>query len=202
MAAENAAVFGIFASRASAEAAVDQLTAAGFSTQDVSVLMSGMEGSKEFAAERNTKADATTGVAVGGVLGGTLGLLAGIGAVAIPGAGPLIAAGPIAASLAGLGVGGAVGGLVGALVGLGIPEYEAKLYGGRVKDGEVLLSIHCDRCEEVSDAMAILTAVGAVDIASFEEESSAGYGEHENDTELVTNTSAHARAEDKIEAIQ
>jgi hypothetical protein len=202
MAAESAAVFGIFASRESAEAAVDRLTAAGFSTEDVSVLMTGMEGSKEVAPERNTKADATTGVAVGGVVGGTLGLLAGIGAIAIPGAGPLIAAGPIVASLAGLGVGGAVGGLVGALVGLGIPEYEAKLYGGRVKDGEVLLSIQCVRCEEVSSARAILTAVGALDIASFGEESIAGYGVHENVTEFVTNTPAHATVEDKVEAIQ
>ena len=202
MAGENAAVFGIFASGASAEAAVDRLTAAGFSTEDVSVLMSGMEGSKEAAPERNTKADATTGLAVGGVVGGTLGLLAGIGAVVIPGAGPLIAAGPIVASLAGLGVGGAVGGLVGALVGLGIPEYEAKLYDGRVKDGEVLLSIHCVRCEEVSDARAILTAVGAVDIASFGEESIAGYGVHEDDTEFVTNSSEHARIADRAEAIQ
>jgi hypothetical protein len=196
MVAENAAVFGIFASRSSAEAAVEQLTAAGFSTQDVSVLMSGMEGSKELATERNTKADTTTGVAVGSVVGGTLGLLAGIGAVVIPGAGPLIAAGPIVASFAGLGVGGAVGGLVGALVGLGIPEYEAKLYGGRVKDGEVLLSIHCDRCDEVSDARAILTAVGAVDIASFEEESIARDGVCEDDTELVANPPSHARIVD------
>lgn len=197
----NAAVFGIFASRASAEAAVDQLTAAGFSTQDVSFLMSGMDGSNEAGTERNTKADASAGVAVGGVVGGTLGLLAGIGAVAIPGAGPLIAAGPIVASLAGLGVGGAVGGLVGALVGLGIPEYEAKLYDGRVMEGEVLLSIHCVRCEEVSDARAILTTVGAVDIASFGEESIDGDAIH-NGTELATNTPKYDGIADKVEALQ
>ncbi len=185
MTAENASVFGILASRARAQAAVDRLTAAGFSTQDVSVLMSGTEGSKEVATEGNTKADATTGVAVGGVVGGTLGLLAGIGAVVIPGAGPLIAAGPIVASLVGLGVGGAVGGLVGALVGLGIPEYEAKLYDGRVKDGEMLLSIQCARCEEVSNARAILTETGAVDIASFGEESIVGYGVHEDSAEFA-----------------
>lgn len=185
MTAETASVFGILASRASAEAAVERLTAAGFSTEDVSVLMSGTDASKEVVAERNTKADATTGVAVGGVVGGALGLLAGIGAVVIPGAGPLIAAGPIVASLAGLGVGGAVGGLVGALVGLGIPEYEAKLYDGRLKDGEMLLSIHCARGEEVSNARAILTETGAVDIASFGEESIVGYGVHEDNTEFA-----------------
>lgn len=190
MAAENAAVFGIFPSRASAEVAVDRLTAAGFSTQDISILMSGTEGLTELATERNTGApeEATTGVVVGGVVGGTLGLLAGIGALAIPGAGPFIAAGPIAASLAGLGVGGAVGGLVGALVGLGIPEYEAKLYDGRLKGGEVLFSIHCARSEQVSNARATLTAAGAVDIASFGEESIAGYGVHEDGTEFVTNS--------------
>ena len=204
MAAEKAAVFGIFASRVDAEAAVDRLTAAGFSPQEVSVLMSGTEGSKDFAKESNTKADATTGVAVGGVVGGTLGLLAGIGALAIPGAGPLIAAGPIVASLAGLGVGGAVGGLVGALVGLGIPEYEAKLYDGRVKEGEVLLSIHCVRSKEVSNARAILTDVGAADIAYFgeEEDHTAGYGMGEDATEFVTNTPTHARLFDNVDAIQ
>jgi hypothetical protein len=202
MAAENASVFGIFASRAGAEAAVDRLTAAGFSTQEVSILMSGTEGSKDSATESNTKADATTGAAVGGVVGGTLGLLAGIGALAIPSAGPLIAAGPIVASLAGLGVGGAVGGLVGALVGLGIPEYEAKLYDGRVKEGEVLLSIHCVRSDEVSNARAVLTAVGAVDVAYFGEESGDDYGMREDGTEFVTNTPAHARIADNVEAVQ
>ncbi len=172
MAAESAAVFGIFTSGTGAEAAIDRLTAAGFPSQDISVLMSEKDASKESAADETTKAagDATTGLGVGGVVGGTLGVLAGIGALAIPGVGPLIAAGPIIASLAGLGVvGGAVGGLVGALVGLGIPEYEAKLFDGRVKDGGVLLSIHCARFENVPKAREVLTAAGAEDIASGEE---------------------------------
>jgi hypothetical protein len=178
MAGKNTAAFGIFASRASAEAAVDRLTAAGFSNQDVSVLMSDNEGSKTFATEKNTKAPegATTGVGVGGAIGGTLGLLAGIGALAIPGVGPLIAAGPIMAALAGLGVGGAVGGLVGALVGMGIPEYEAKRYEGRVKDGGILLSVHCDSSEEISRAKEILKATGAEDIASSGEKSVSSHG--------------------------
>jgi heat induced stress protein YflT len=178
MAGKNTAAFGIFANRASAELAVDQLKAAGFSNQDVSVLMSDKEGSKEFATEKNTKAPegTTTGVGVGGAIGGTLGLLAGIGALAIPGVGPLIAAGPIMASLAGLGVGGAVGGLVGALVGLGIPEYEAKRYEGRVKEGGVLLSVHCDTSDEISKAKDILKAAGAEDIASSGEKSVSTHG--------------------------
>jgi hypothetical protein len=173
MAGKNTAVFGIYSNEAAAETAVDQVIASGFSNDDVSVLMSDIKGSKDFAAEKNTKAPegATTGVGVGGVVGGTLGLLAGIGALAIPGVGPLIAAGPIMGALAGLGVGGAVGGLVGALVGMGIPEYEAKRYEGRVKDGGILVSVHCDSSEEVSRAKQILKATGADDIASAGESS-------------------------------
>lgn len=168
MAGKNTAAFAIFSTRKAAESAVDQLTTAGFSNDDVSVLMSDKDGSKDFATEKNTKAPegTATGVGVGGVIGGTLGLLAGIGALAIPGVGPLIAAGPIMASLAGLGIGGAVGGLVGALVGMGIPEYEAKRYEGRINDGGILLSVHCDSSEEVSRAKDILKAAGGEDVAS------------------------------------
>ena len=173
MAGKNTAAFAIFLSRTAAEAAVDKLTSAGFSNQDVSVLMSDKAGSKDFATEKNTKAPegTATGVGVGGAIGGTLGLLAGIGVLAIPGVGPLIAAGPIMGALAGLGVGGAVGGLVGALVGMGIPEYEAKRYEGRVKDGGILVSVHCDSSEEVSRAKEILKAAGGDDIASSGEKS-------------------------------
>ena len=178
MAGKNTAAFGIYSTTSAAERAVDQLTAAGFSNQDVSVLMADRQGSKEFAAEKNTKAPegATTGAGVGGAVGGTLGLLAGIGALAIPGVGPLIAAGPIMGALAGLGVGGAVGGVVGALVGLGIPEYEAKRYEGRVKDGGILLSVHCDSSNEVSRAKDILNATGAEDISSSGEKSVSTHG--------------------------
>ncbi len=178
MAGKNTAAFGIYKDRTTAETAVDRLIAEGFSNQDVSVLMSDNSGSKDFATEKNTKAPegTTTGVGVGGVVGGTLGLLAGIGALAIPGVGPLIAAGPIMAGLAGLGIGGAVGGLVGALVGMGIPEYEAKRYEGRVKDGGILLSVHCDTSEEISRAKDILKATGAEDIASSGEKSVSTHG--------------------------
>jgi hypothetical protein len=178
MAGKNTAAFGIYSTNSAAERAVDQLKAAGFTNEDISVLMADRQGSKEFAAEKNTKAPegATTGVGVGGAVGGTLGLLAGIGALAIPGVGPLIAAGPIMASLAGLGVGGALGGVVGALVGLGIPEYEAKRYEGRVKDGGILLSVHCDSSDEVSRAKDILKATGAEDISSSGEKSVSTHG--------------------------
>ena len=104
--------------------------------------------------------------------------MAGIGALAIPGLGPFIAAGPIMAGLAGLGVGGAVGGLVGALVGMGIPEYEAKRYEGRVKDGGVLLSVHCDTSEEISRAKDLLKQTGAEDISSAGEKAVSSHGVH------------------------
>src|SRR5580704_6287388 len=116
MANKNVAVFGIYKSVQSAEAAVDHLMSAGFSNSAISVLLPDDESTRAFAHQKNTKAPegTTTGATTGGVVGGTLGLLAGIGALAIPGVGPLIAAGPIMATLAGVGVGGAVGGVVGA----------------------------------------------------------------------------------------
>jgi hypothetical protein len=178
MAGKNTAVFGIYPTRSAAESAVDRLNAAGFTNDDISVLLADKKSSEEFAHEKNTKAPegATTGVAAGGAIGGTLGLLAGIGALAIPGVGPLIAAGPIMAALAGVGVGGAVGGLVGALVGMGIPEYEAKRYEGRVKDGGILLSVHCETSEEISRAKDLLKQTGAEDIASSGEKSVSSHG--------------------------
>jgi len=173
MADKKTAVFGLYPTVDRAERAVDELVSASFSNADVSVLMADSQGSKDFAHEKQTKAPegTATGVAAGGTIGGTLGLLAGIGALAIPGVGPLIAAGPIMGALAGLGVGGAIGGLVGALVGMGIPEYEAKRYAGRVKEGGVLLSVHCDTSEEITRAKDILKRTGAEDIASAGEES-------------------------------
>jgi hypothetical protein len=177
MASKNTAVFGIYPSVAQAERAVDTLIQERFSNADVSVLLPDHQSSKEFAHEKHTKAPegTTSGVAAGGMLGGTLGLLAGIGALAIPGLGPFIAAGPIMAALAGVGVGGAVGGLVGALVGMGIPEYEAKRYEGRVKDGGVLLSVHCDTSEEITRAKDLLKRTGAEDIASSGEKAGEAY---------------------------
>ncbi len=179
MASKNTAVFGIYKNGALAERAVDRLVAAGYSNGDISVLLPDTQSSKDFAHEKNTKAPegVTTGVTTGGVIGGTLGLLAGVGALAIPGLGPFIAAGPIMGALAGLGVGGTVGGLVGALVGMGIPEYEAKRYEGRVKDGGVLLSVHCDTSGEITRAKELLAETGAEDISSTGEKAA---GSHDN----------------------
>ncbi len=165
---KKTSVFGLFSSSAAAERGVEALINAGFSNNAISVLMQDSQSTKDFAHEKHTKAPegTTTGVATGGVVGGTLGLLAGIGMLAIPGIGPFIAAGPIMGTLAGIGVGGTVGGLIGALVGLGIPEYEAKRYEGHLKSGGVLLSVHCDTADEITRAKAILTGTNATDIAA------------------------------------
>ena len=166
------AVFGLFNTRGQVEQAIDTLRTAGFRPADMSALLPDWGATSEVAHEKHTKAPegAATGAATGGVLGGGIGLLVGLGALAIPGLGPFIAAGPIMATLAGAGAGGAVGTLTGALVGMGIPEYEAKRYEGRVKDGGVLLSVHCDTSEDITRAKDILKRTGADDIASAGEE--------------------------------
>lgn len=169
----NTVIYGIYPSSASAESAVAALVKSGFTNNDISVLMPDLDSTREFAHENSTKTPegAATGAAAGGALGGTIGLLAGIGALTIPGVGPFIAAGPIVGALAGLGAGGAVGGLVGALVGMGLPEYEAKRYEGRVKEGGVLLSVHAGSADLVNRAKGILTHTGAEDISSSSEAS-------------------------------
>jgi hypothetical protein len=173
MAGKNTAVFGIYSNYANAEAAVGALKEAEFRNTDISVLLPENLGTKDLAHEKNSKAPegAAAGAASGAVIGGTLGWLVGIGALAIPGIGPLLAAGPIVAALAGMGVGGAVAGIGGALVGWGIPEYEAKRYEGRVKNGGILLSVHTDDSQWTKRAKEILKQTGAEDIASTGEAS-------------------------------
>jgi len=173
MAGKNTAVFGIYRDQLGVEEAVNALRAAGFRNTDISVLFPENQGTKDFAHEKHTKAPegTATGAGTGAVIGGTLGWLAGIGALAIPGVGPLIAAGPIVAALTGVGVGGAVGGVTGALIGMGIPEYEAKRYEGRVKEGGILLSVHSDNSDWTSKAKDILKRTGADDVASTGEAS-------------------------------
>jgi hypothetical protein len=171
--AKNKSVFGIYSSRSAVENAVLALKNAGFQQSDVSVLLPENLGNREIATEKNTKAPegATAGAGTGAVIGGTLGWLVGIGALAIPGLGPFIAAGPIMAALAGAGVGGAVGGVSGALVGMGIPEFEAKRYEGRLQKGGILVSVHCDTSEEVKRAKDILQRTSAEDISTAGETS-------------------------------
>ena len=175
------AVFCIATSEFQAESIVNELKVAGFSDNDVSVLFPDKTGTKDFAHEQHTKAPegAVAGAGTGGVLAGALGWLAGIGALAIPGVGPFIAAGPIMAALSAAALGAAVGGIAGALVGMGIPEYEAKRYEGKLREGNILISVHCETAAKAKRARDIFEQAGAHDISASGEASvkpEAGYG--------------------------
>jgi hypothetical protein len=167
-----------------ADAIVSKLRSAGFSDNDISVLFPDKGSTREFAHKKETKMPegATVGASTGGVVGGTIGLLAGIGALAIPGLGPFIAAGPIMAALSGGAIGAVGGGLTGALIGLGIPEYEAKRYEGKVKEGGILISVHSESNDETSRAKDILKEEGAHDISSTGEAHSDLKAEHISNT--------------------
>lgn len=155
-------VYGTFEDRDKVEKAVDRLRKEGFRSDDISVVFPDRELSKEFAIEKNTKAPegALAGGGTGLVLGGALGWLAGVGMIAIPGIGPLLAAGPIVAAIAGAGVGSAVGGIAGALIGLGVPELEAKRYEEEVKRGRILVSVRCDSVGQARAARTLLEDFG------------------------------------------
>lgn len=161
------AVFGIVKTENQAINIANQLQAAGFSPNDISVLFPDRTGTRDFAHEQHTKAPegAAAGAGTGAVLGGALGWMVGIGSLAIPGLGPFIAAGPIMAALAGAGAGAAAGGLAGALIGMGIPELEAKQYEGKIKNGNILLSVHAEDGKQVTRAKEILKNGGADDIS-------------------------------------
>jgi len=174
MSGKKTGVFGIYSTRFQVENATDSLIRTGFPAADISVLLpESLGGPKDMGTEKATKAPegAAAGVTTGGLIGGTLGVLAGVGLLAIPGLGPFIAAGPIMAGLAGLGVGGAVGGVTGALIGMGIPEFEAKRYEGRLQKGGILLSVHCNTSNEINRAKDVLKATGAEDVSSTGESS-------------------------------
>jgi hypothetical protein len=160
-------VFCIAANREQADQIVTWLKDSGFSNNDISVLFPDKGTTRDFAHQKNTKAPegAVAGASTGGIVGGALGWLAGIGALAIPGIGPFVAAGPIAAALSGAAVGAAVGGIAGALVGMGIPEYEARRYEGKVRSGNILISVHTEGAAEIAAARKIFEDAGAEDIA-------------------------------------
>jgi len=169
----NKSVFCIATSHEQANRIVDSLKSANFSNNDISALFSDKESSHDFAHEKNTKAPegAITGAGTGGAIGGALGWIAGIGALAIPGVGPFIAAGPIIAALSGAAIGATVGGVAGGLIGMGIPELEAKRYEGRLKEGNILISVHTENSDEIERATEIFTHAGAQDICSTSESS-------------------------------
>ncbi len=179
-------VFCIASTSSMANDIVSRLKSAGFADNDISVLFPDKNATRDFAHEKNTKAPegATIGAGAGGVVGGTLGLLAGIGLLAIPGVGPFIAAGPIMAALSGLAVGATAGGIAGGLVGLGIPELEAKQYEGKVKDGNILISAHSESAEQTTTAEEIFKAAGATDISHTGESAAPG-------VKKTTNTSSY-----------
>jgi len=173
------AVFGICRTQQEASQIVDELKRAEFSNDDISVLFPDKRGTKDFAHEKNTKAPegATTGAGTGGVLGAVLGGLAGAGALAIPGVGPFIAAGPIMGALSGGAIGAGTGGIIGALIGMGIPEYEAKRYEGKLKEGNIFISVHSDNAEETRRAKEIFSRNGADDVAATGEEKVTSHAE-------------------------
>jgi len=164
---KNKSVFGIYSTRAAVESAVEAFRQAGVANTDISVLLPENVGSKELVTERSTKAPegATAGAGSGALLGGALGWLAGMGALAIPGIGPFVAAGPLLTTLVGVGVGGALGGFTGALIGIGIPEYEAKRYEGKILKGGILLVIESRDPEEIPQIRSVMESTGAEDIA-------------------------------------
>src|SRR5262245_34035637 len=163
----NKAVVGLVKNPIQAEQIVAALQQGGFSTQDISALVSDENATRDFAHEKNTKAPegSAVGATTGGVLGGTLGVLAGIGTLAIPGLGPFIAAGPIMAALSGAAVGASVGAIAGALIGMGIPELEARQYESNVKASNIISSVHSDDADQRANAKQILQNGGATDIA-------------------------------------
>jgi hypothetical protein len=166
-------VFGILATDAQAQRVAIKLKAAGFNGQDISVLFPDKTGTRDFAHEAHTKAPegASTGAGAGGLLGAGLGWLVGVGSLAIPGVGPFIAAGPIMAALGGAAVGATVGGITGALIGMGIPELEAKQYESKIREGNILISVHTDDGEERDRVKSILKEEGAHDISTSGESS-------------------------------
>jgi hypothetical protein len=168
---KNKSVLGIYSNRSAVENAITAFRDSGFQSSDLSILLPDNLGNEALAAQKETKAPegAAAGAGSGAVIGGALGWLVGIGALAIPGIGPFIAAGPIMSALAGMGVGGAVGGLTGALLGLGIPECEAKRYEGRLLKGGILVSVHCDSAQEIASAKKIMERTDAEDVSATSE---------------------------------
>lgn len=187
------AVFGLVDNETQAERLVDELKNTGFSNNDISVLFPDKSGTRDFAHEQHTKAPegAAAGAGTGGVIGGVMGWLVGIGSLAIPGVGPFIAAGPIMAALAGAGVGATVGGLTGALIGMGIPEYEAKMYEGKIKEGNMLVAVHSEDSDQRKRAKEIFERVGAHDVSYTEEEGV------DDDDEVRTRTAENLRDRDR-----
>ncbi len=182
----NTSVIGIYPDRTTVSDAINVLHKAGYRATDLSVLSSDNQGSKDFAHEKHTKAPqgAATGAIAGAVVGAALAWLASTQTIAIASLGPLVAAGPVLAALAGAGAGGALGWIAGWLAGLPLTEYVAKRYAGRIRRGGILLSVHCDSREWCDRAKRTLKDTGAQSISSASE-AAADYGTTDRPTERV-----------------
>ena len=139
----NRRIVGVYQNGEEATLAIEELHKQGYSPEQISVIAKDREEMAEISDETGTKAPEglATGAAAGGFLGGMAGLLAGIGVLAIPGVGPILAAGPIVATLTGAAVGAGTGGLVGGLIGMGISEEDAREYNRYVDEGRILVLV-------------------------------------------------------------
>ncbi len=165
------AAFCIASTVTQASRIVADLRHGGFDDDAISVLYSDKATTRDFAHTSCTKAPegAAAGASAGGVIGAAVGWLAGIGTLAIPGAAPFVAAGPILSALSGIGVGATVGGTAGALLGYNIPEFEARRFEGKVVGGGILVSVHVDGRDERRRAYAVFARHGGEDIAVADE---------------------------------
>jgi hypothetical protein len=180
-------VIGVFGDGLSARDAVHALKDAGFRGHDISILMPDADSSREFATETGiaTREGAATGAVAGGLLGGLAGWLIGIGALAVPGVGPIVAAGALGAALTGVAVGAGVGAIAGALVGIGVPEDEAAWYEQEVRGGRALVTVQAG--ERADEARAIMRQFGAYDRESRRAAASAEPGLNIQGTTPMTN---------------
>jgi hypothetical protein len=161
------AEFGLAKSEDQAGSIVNQLKGAGFPENDISVLLPDTTGNRRFAhVERNKALEwAAVGDGIGIVLGGALGCLMGLGILAIPGVGPLVAAGPIIAALVGAGVGAIAGGIIGSFMGVRTPKFEAIQYKDEMDGGNILISVLTGGATERDRVKAIFNNAGSVTAA-------------------------------------
>jgi uncharacterized membrane protein len=165
-------VAGVFTQEREAEQALNELKNAGFSPDQVSVVAKDTRGTQEMV-ERSDMAGAetsgaTAGAVLGGLTGGLAGWLVGIGALAIPGIGPIVAAGALATTLGGAAVGAVAGGLIGALVGAGIPEDDARTYETHVKEGRILITAQAATSTQAQEARDAFDRYNGSEVRSYE----------------------------------
>lgn len=197
----NKRIVGVFAAEHEASRAIEELKRQGCRTEDISIIARNTESEDTLRDESGTQAPEgmATGAATGGLLGGLTGLLMGIGALAIPGIGPIIAAGPLAATLAGAAIGAGSGGLVGGLIGLGIPEEEAKRYDNHVGEGHILVMVDVEGEQKEEEVKRIFVQHNSLNTDRIEDIANINTAEHRNYDGSVKESDA-LRAADQQEA--